>query len=398
MKTIFAKMGILMTLIFSFLFTAFSPNTAKALEDGENYQTEIVLTSFNKTNDETIQFTTANKYDVIALTYVYTYYSENNVLVENLVQRSKDFTKVDDYTYKFAVSPDWQGVKLYKIQYYFNSDAWADKFTNGFREWGNMDSKYKMNYVEISAVELKKEIVSGSDWDNNAIYHNKLYFKFADLNPDEVTKVVADFETHVNHKVLWGIKWSDNYKNYENYEINSEITPTTSQKLKDWWGGSYKKYEIFKSDDSNYDWYVYLIDTAITSTHVFGSLLNMDYQETVIENASIIKISYISEGHYYNDVPVLSPDSGWIHFEQTVGPNANSELPWWIWLIIVGVGLMIIGILALICKPIAKGIAIIFKGIWYLLVAIYYILKWTIFLPITLIVRHVKKKEDDDLW
>ncbi len=322
-KTFISKLGIMFAMIFSFLLSIIPGSSVKALEDGETYQTYVDL---NKTtrNGSIISFETKDTYNVSAVTYEYTFLI-NDVLVSKLVQREEKFNKIDSKTYSIdlsAIEETVEGVKIQKIKYTLDDKSWVDKRTVGNNYIGNMESKYKYNYVEISNTELVTTYInstSSGSW-NYINYQNKLYFKFADLVPEDITKMTVDYDTYTNKNTWFGAKSENTDRKNVTYEVTKEDYNKQygdhATIFDDLFGKFEKVYAIQKSDNEKYDWSVLLPETTFSSDK-FGAT---KYTE-VIENACVIKMSYLTEGTYYEDIPVLSDDSGWIYYKEYDKPK-----------------------------------------------------------------------------
>ena len=411
MKTIFTKMGILMTLIFSFLFSLIVPNTVNALEAGDIYEQHATINNISLVN-HVLSFDVKNASDidvveVSGFTYKYTYWVEDT-LVGELKQDDNSFTR-DGSKYVIQLDEKVVGVTIYKVRFKTNN-SYITLDTNGTNIVGNCANTKKINWVQLDKGKIlsdkSEKIYAGQDLYIEYVY-NSFYFNFSELVVDDVIDVDMRYYLYTNtyekYKFLW---WnvSEKSENTDPVEHKYEVAQTDSLYqgwedenfiiyLKCLYGNctdTYKRYAIEKSDNDMYQWKINLPTTAIRSSSGGGHTW---IETEIIEQADITTMSYIIDGKEFIDIPVYQESSGFVYMPE----YSRNGLPWWFWLIVVGIILLIIGILAIIFKPIGKGIIFIFKLIWWIIVAIYYVLKWTIFLPITLIVRHVRNK-DDDVW
>lgn len=409
MKTIFTKMGILMTLIFSFLFSLIVPSDVSALNPGDIYVQNATISNIALTN-HILSFDVENKSDVEVeavadFTYKYTYWVEDT-LVGELKQADDSFTRDGS---KFVIQLDEKvvGVTIYKVRFK-TSTSFITLDTNGTNSVGDCENTIKLNWVQLDKGEIlstnSEKVYAGQDVYVEYIY-NAFYFNFTDLVVDDVIDVDLRYyfytNTYEKYK-LWFITFSEKSYNSDKEEIKYDVSQTDSvyqgwedenfiTQLKCLYGNcsdTYKKYAIESSDRENYQWKINLPTTVKRSSEGGGSTW---IQTEIIEQADITTISYIIDGKEFIDIPVYQESSGFVYMPEY---DRGFSIPWWIWLIL---GVAVLGILSIIFKPIFRGIKVLFKIIWKLIVIIYFILKWTIFLPITLIVRHVKNK-DDDIW
>lgn len=410
MKTIFAKIGILMTLIFSFLFSLIVPNSVSALNPGDIYVQNAEISNISL-NNHILSFDVENKSDVEVeavadFTYKYTYWVEDT-LVGELKQSDNSFARDGS---KFVIQLDEKvvGVTIYKVRFK-TPTSYITLDTNGTNSVGDCENTVKINWVQLDKGEIlsnkSEKVYAGQDLYIQYSY-NAFYFNFTDLIVDDVIDVDLRYyfytNTYEKQKLLGFITLYERSSNSDKEEKLYDVSQTDSVyqgwedenfiiQLKCLYGNctdTYKKYAIEVSDRENYQWKINLPTTVIRSSEGGG---NTWIQTEIIEQADITTISYVIDGKEFIDIPVYQESTGFVYMpEYDRGPS----IPWWIWLIL---GVVVLGILSIIFKPIFRGVKALFKIIWKLIVVIYFILKWTICLPITLIVRHAKNK-DDDLW
>lgn len=405
MKKVFSKIGLLMILVFSFLISFFQPISIKAVDDFLNVQTYVNVSDINR-NDNLITVKLQEEYEIIDFTYEYTYYL-NDILVSELIKNSTEFNLIAKDTFTFSVNESVKGVKLWKIKYLTENNIWADKQCKGdILQVGNMDSLYKKNYVEIEdGLELvKTRIGESTDGTYSFIYYkNVVHFNFKGLVVDEIEKITLDYSQYVHTEYLWNLFSKDtNYKNVVDYEVEKEdyiVSGGVTGRILDKLGlMTAKRYKIQKSDVEGYDWAVELpqtykrMDTAASTR-----------SETVLQNASVTKISYWSQGEYYEDILVLSPDTGWVKYEHKKETIWDKILTFFEKLynlcgnnIFITAGVIIL-IICIIIALIKIGIKKIILGLYYLIeklvIFIIKLLKWIICLPFKLIRKIFKKQE-----
>lgn len=408
MKKIFSKIGILAILIFSFLLSFFQTTPIKAANDTIEYQTYVNV-SYITRKDNLITVNLLEEYDVIDFTYEYTYYL-NEILVSELVKNSIDFQMIDKTTFTFSVNKNVEGVKLWKVKYLTSNNIWADKqCKGGILSVGNMNSSYKKNYVVIedNLKLVKTETGRSTDGTYSFInYKNVVHFNFKDLVVDEIEKITLDYSQYTHKEYLWNLySKNTNHKNIADYEVEKEdyiVSGGLAQRIIDKLGlMTAKRYKIQKSDLEGYDWAVELPTTskrmdATASTRI----------ETIIQNASVTKISYWSEGQYYEDIPVLGSDTGWVYATEKE-PNFD----FWKWLIeminkivdffggnVVAVIIFFVIVVFIIVSLIKLGIKKTFQGIFWIIEKIVSIiislLKFIICLPFVILKKIFGKKQE----
>lgn len=402
MKKVFPKIGIVAILIFSFLLSFFQPTSIKAIDDSLNVQTYVNVSYINR-SDDLITVKLQKEYEIIDFTYEYTYYL-NDILVSELIKNSTEFELTEKDTFTFSVDESVQGVKLWKIKYLAEDNIWADKqCKGGILQVGNMDSLYKKNYVEIEdGLKLvKTRIGESTDGTYSFIYYkNVVHFNFKELVVDEIEKITLDYSQYVHTEYLWNLySKNTNHKNINDYEVEKEdyvVSGGLAERILDKLGVMIaKRYKIQESNIEGYDWAVELPQTykrmdAVASTRT----------ETILQNASVTKISYWSQGEYYEDIPVLSPDTGWV-----LMPEKQAKFDFLEWLIedffggnILTAVACIVLIIVIIIALIKIGIKKIFQGICWVIEKIVNVilklLKCILMLPIVIIKKIIIKKQE----
>jgi len=404
MKKIFSKLGILMTLIFSFLLSFFPNSKVSAANSPEIYTTYVDIVSTTRSGD-TITFVTKDKLkEVLSITYEYTYYV-NDVLTGYLAYRTEEFKKVNDSTYSFDVESNVIGVKIHTVRYVVadKDGIWTDDQTTGNNYIGDVNAKYRKHFVEIEDIHL--EVTNGHTVHLTTTYSiqtifNRVYFNFKDLDVEKVTAASVDYHYYEHHvrpsiNIFNGFKKEtntahenrtynatvDNNKEYD-YSLGQSVLMCAVHADCD---GKYKRIEIDVSDKEEYDWYIQLPDTAYESHGINNST------RQVIDNAQIVKISYWDDGTFYKDVTTLSPNTGWIEYEETEKP----EIPTWLIILMIAIGLFTLGLIAMFVKPVFNGIKVIVVGVWRIIKTIFkilwFIIKYTIGLPIVILIRSKEK-------
>ena len=160
MKTIFAKIGILMTLIFSFLFSSFNSVfiNASYVEEEKEYN-QVALTDVVYSNNA-ITIKLKEMKEVVAITYEYAYLNEDNVKVSEL-GIAKNITTSNNITYTFLneTSEELIGVKIWKVQFKETDLYFPDWMTAGDNEWKadgttGIDGAIRLKLLEVTKNEL----------------------------------------------------------------------------------------------------------------------------------------------------------------------------------------------------------------------------------------------------
>lgn len=366
MKKILLKVGILFTLVLSFLFSFFSSNIVGA-SNYETIETNVDITEISR-EENTIYFTLKDDLEVKSLTYEYTTYVED-VLFGRLIKSTTDFDKINEYKYSFDVADDVVGVKIHLIEWLHDEIGYIDDGTIGNNYVGNVNADLREHYVFISADLYTKEnynsYANGLGLKGMYTVTNRLYFNFEDLDVDSVTEVDVKYKqyTHVvEPKYLF---WSKSYNtevidktytasiyNNEDYDFWKTLLISISGGV----GMTNEYIEIGKSDRDGYQWFISLPDTSYKKT-TYNS-----YRKDVISSVQIFEISYIDDGVFYEDVDVVQDPTEFVKYQE------GDNVPWWILLFITILNwlleyywVILIGIVVVIVFSIINGILKIFR-------------------------------------
>jgi len=382
-RTKFKVVTILM-LIFSFLFTmiCFNANNVNAAVSSEVVQDTVELTSTEREGN-TITFTTKLPYNVDSITYQIVYYGIDNQKYADLITDGK-VEKITDYKYSFYVSDEIIGVKIWKVKYLVSSSNFKNKMTTHNNSVGDVDAIYKKNYVEVLTDKLEilyeeeESFLDSTDTDKIIIFYFNL-----DTQIDRIEELSLEYSIKTEKKAWWGLEESVLTKSYsvdldhnqkvvdyetaaakylEWYTVNPNATWQESTQVRKDLLNTYKRSVLgANTNDNGYDWYVQpLLDIKLNDKdYIAGS----GYYREDLQEVAIVKMSYYSQGEYFEDIPVLDEDTGWIKYEQ----KSDNDYT----LIIVIVGLVLLGILAHLLSPIFVGLKYVVLGIYY---AIKYIL------------------------
>lgn len=112
------------------------------------------------------------------------------------------------------------------------------------------------------------------------------------------------------------------------------------------------------------EWVLRFAETEIfTSPITFG---NQSINGKIIENVSVLRLAFLSNGDYYNLGVIDNKVSADLEPDGTVKP----EWPWWLWLILAIVLLLILSpFLPTILSFVWSVVKFILKGVWYLITA-----------------------------
>ena len=329
MKKMFCKIGILFTLILSFLFSFFS---SSSVSDSSNYETIETNVDIAETlrEENKIYFTLKDDLEVKSITYEYTTYVED-VLFGRLIKGTTDFDKINDYKYSFDVADDVEGVKIHLVEWLHDEIGYIDDRTTGNNYVGNVNADLREHYVFISADLYTKEnynsYADGLGLKGMYTVTNRLYFNFEDLDVDSVTEVDVKYKqyTHVvEPKYLF---WSKSYNtevidktytasiyNNEDYDFWKTLLISISGGV----GMTNEYIEIGKSDRDGYQWFVSLPDTS------YQKITYNNYRKDVISSVQIFEISYIDDGVFYEDVDVVQDPTEFVKYEE------GDNVPLWL--------------------------------------------------------------------
>lgn len=346
MNKIISKTGIVLALIFSFLLSLFtSATTSMNVAAAETIQETVDLVS-TKREGNTITFTTKLAYDVDSITYQIVYYV-GDVKYADLVSDA-EVNKINDFNYSFEVSDGIIGVKICKIKYFVSSNYFKNKLTTGNNFVGDIDALYKKNYVEVTTDKL--EVLGGLGDDLASISQitsDKTYIFYFNLDT-EIERIIdlsLEYSIKYEKETWWGLGGSTSTESYE-VKLDHTQQVIDYEKAGDYvinwfenYNGEDKAVEIFNqyeyakntfkrdvlgenTNDNGYDWYVQpLLDLELEDkNYIFGS----GYKRQDLQEVAVVKMSYYSQGEYFEDIPVLDEDTGWIKYE----PGDYSP-SWW---------------------------------------------------------------------
>lgn len=329
MKKMFCKIGILFTLILSFLFSFFSSSSVSANSNYETIETNVDITETSR-EENTIYFTLKDDLEVKSITYEYTIYVED-VLFGRLIKGTTDFDKINEYKYSFDVADDVEGVKIHLVEWLHDEIGYIDDGTTGNNYVGNVNADLREHYVFISADLYTKETYNhyAANLGMRGMYTvtNRLYFNFEDLDVDSVTEVDVKYKqyTHVvEPKYLF---WSKSHNtevvdktytasiyNNEDYDFWKTLLISISGGV----GMTNEYIEIGKSDRDGYQWFISLPHTS------YKKISYNSYRKDVISSVQIFEISYIDDGEFYEDVDVVQDPTEFVKYEE------GDNVPLWL--------------------------------------------------------------------
>ena len=377
MKKILKKICLMLFVLCS-LFSIF---TVSSLDRIEAVSSETIKESINIEStvreDNIIKFKpkdTVNKYAFATYEIVYLV---DNVKYSDLVVDA-NISMTNDNVYYFEVSDSVIGVKIWKLKYFVSTDNFKNKMTTGNNHVGDVDSVYKKNYVEVTT-DLLEEL-GGCDGDLSIFeecYSFKSYVFYFNLDTkiERILDLKLEYSIQYNKKTWWGLS-NENYtrsfetnldvstqvidlKAYEEYLIewvelyynpddsNSMTLYSEFLEVEEYARNTFKRDVLGLNTNGNgYDWYVQLLldDLLQEKDYILGSgYLRQDVQEV-----AIVKMSYISEGEYFLDVPVLDEDTGIVNYYTSsnmldkigefiitlIDALKNNNLRWYHWLLI----------------------------------------------------------------
>lgn len=434
MKKVFSKIGLLMILVFSFLISFFEQSIPIQAANVITKQDVVNVTSIFKDGNN-IVFTTKEKYSVIELTYEICYWNQG--IKEGDLITTKEFKKIDDYTYSFGISNSIIGVKIHEIRYIATSeDHTPSKNATGSITWGDVDSSRKKNYIEVTTDELASSTTCqavnnfgelfGSNEQCATVY--VFYFNL-DTEIDEIIDITFEYAIKVVEKKLFGKEKEYTKTNLEVKVDHNELTWRLNgfNDLIDDLGGVDEVSKLYNSlgkeayhnylyehgyirpalgvntDNNEYDWYLSPLTNEEIALEESEDFWGASYYKELLQEVGLIKMSYYSHGEYFEDIPVKDEDTGWVKYEhkkETVWDKILAFLEKIYKLcgesILITAGVIIL-IICIIVALIKIGIKKIILGLYYLIeklvIFIITLLKWIICLPFKLIRKLFKKKE-----
>lgn len=345
-KALLKKIGIMLALIFSFLLSIIPGNNvmAASTSDGEVIKETIKILETTRSNN-VITFTLGERLNLKSITYQFTYVGADGIKYGELVNDGI-VSKVDDYRYSFNVSNEVLGVKIWKIKYNVTDDYQKNKMTTGNNAVGDYNTYYKKNYVEVLSDKLESinRCYDNVDFFTDICQKTYVFYFNLDTEIDSILKLSLEYSIRKHDKQWWGGKETNSVESYEveldptkkviDYEDPSFQTYLSSnggffQKLAelskmgdglsedevfDFLYGDYSRPVLGANQKSNgYDWYVQPLinQELIDKKYPLGS----GEREEVLQEVALIKMSYISHGEYFEDVPVLDEDTGWVKYK-----------------------------------------------------------------------------------
>lgn len=341
-KTFISKLGIMFALIFSFLFSVFEPMYVKAANGnvvtGQDY---VYLTNIDENND-VITFTTSSTYNILEIIYEICY-TKGNVKEGDLIT-TQALKKIDSTTYSFDIASEVIGVKIHKIRYTATSDEHTPaKMTQGKNTWGDMSADRKKNYIEVTTDKLER-FLNADQLPDSVSYTNAgtaIFYFNLDTVIDSIEKLEFEYAIRTEEKDCW---WC---KPYETIKTYKQIVDTNAKVLSEDFHRTMEQYVNGKitfeelnnkllylqqtnteyrtafgknTNGNGYDWYLQpLLDVGLESKD--KGILGWGYKHEYLQEVALIKMSYYFNGEYFEDVPVLDEDTGWIDYI----PEAN----WW---------------------------------------------------------------------
>ena len=343
MKKFISKTGIILTLIFSFLLSLFtSATTSMKVDAAETIQETVNLVS-TKREGNTITFTTKLVYDIHSITYQLVYYVNETDKHADLITDA-EVKKINDYSYSFEVSDGIVGVKIWKIKYIVSDNYFKNKMTTGNNFVGDTEALYKKNYVEVTTDKLEK--ISGCDYYSFTPTTCETYFIFYfNLNTeiDWIVDLNLEYSIKTEHKSWYGLKTETKVNSYETkLDYTQQVTDnekvmqyfdewvksTTDNSYQAWMNAyeyalnTFKRPVVGANENGNgYSWYIQpLLDIKLEDKEYFAW---SGYEKQDLQEVAIVKMSYYSQGEYYEDIPVLDEDTGWIKHDPGI-----YELSW----------------------------------------------------------------------
>ena len=339
MKKKLFKVGLLFTMIFSFLLPLLNINTTVASAKEEIVE-NIELTKTER-KDNTISFTTKEEYSIEEVTYEIVYYGEDNQKYADLV-RGAEVTKINDFVYSFEVSEDIVGVKVWQLEFFVSTGYTRLLQTSGNNYVGEIDAIYKKNYVEVTTDKL--EVLFDDEDECDAAFFGtstceKIYVFYFNLDTviDRIIKLDMRYSIKTEKKTWWGINnetWTKSYEvtldhtqqvtDYEAageyfsnwYETNKNNVSTIEALAEAEHAKNTFKRDVLGANinGNGYDWYIQpLLDVSLYDKEYIAS---SGYQKQDLQEVAIIKMSYYAQGEYFEDIPVLDEPTGWISYEE----------------------------------------------------------------------------------
>ena len=270
MNRIFKKMGILLTLIFSFLISIFPSNVVNA-----GYTTDVVYEKVEvkevNVNGSTIRVKLGEELDVLAFTYEYAYLDIEGVKVSQLdtCDEMKKLSAVD-FSFYDSSGKDLLGVKIWKIQFKETETYRPDWMTTGNNEWVKTGTTGINGSQRLKTLQVTK---------NKLSYNNG---NFDDYGLDDF------FSINGYKKEYTGILFFSLDNEEQNVIIDSiyriEARIVTYENTWKWWGVSQK------TNQNRTIRHVHRLDTDTTGCLVYAKdILTHSYLSNLFENSNVKK-------------------------------------------------------------------------------------------------------------
>lgn len=422
MKTMFTKIGILMTLIFSFFFSVIATNN-KVSAIGGNVETGVdyvEITSI-QVDGRKVTFTTKEAKVIYKVMYELVFVNKDGDNEADLITIDNSvITTSDNKSFSFVVNRDFVGIRIHRIQYRRSSDT--DKPMNtasGSREWGDLNSIKQKNYIYISSDDLQEYEYCSSSLAKNTSHCMSFYTLFFNLDTVDVKEIIdisfsyavktyedthvikneSDVNTYTydNVKVINNVDYGYNIDYVRDYLSDGKNVSSLQWKLlfadQDEGISALLDAGILNKSpiglNKNGNGYKYYLSPLNFTTYSEEGWWGATYYNEELQEVSIITMSYYTtEGYKMEDIPVLDYDTGWVAWEPDDDPFSKLiEIVDWIvanfWKILIGIvcgGLIIMGVIKF-------GLSAILKLIWL-------VIKYTIGLPFVLIGNLLDKREE----
>lgn len=422
MKKFISKTGIVLALLFSFLFSLVGGSSpVSAVNESETVKETVEVAETIRDNN-TIIFTLSERLAVESIIYQFTYTADNGVKYAELVTDGK-VTKIGDYKYSFNVSNSVIGVKIWKVKYAITSDYFKDKVTTGNNYVGDYNTYYKKNYIEVISDKLDHidSCVDNVGFFTDICQKTYVFYFNLDTEIDEIVNLSLEYSIKEHKKTWWGLNESNSVNSYEvkldhNQKVLDMENPeleiylrseeffeklnglndvATEEEVINYIYGDYLRPVLGKNQKNNgYDWYVQpLLDLQLVDKEY---ALWSGEQEQVLQEVAIIKMSYITHGEYYENVPVLDEDTGWVKFKSEETNKVKEffeilcELIKEYWYVSIPVMLVIIVFLPEIIKGIVLGVVWLTRNI---VIGVLKLIKFIITIPFEIFKGEKKEKE-----
>ena len=336
MKRYISKVGIILTLVFSFLLTIIYSSTSISASTSSEIVKETVELTSTERDENVVTFTTKSIYNIDSITYQIVYYGEDDLKYADLISDAK-VNKITDKKYSFDVSNEIIGVKIWKIKYLVSADYYKNKMTTNKNSVGDVDAIYKKNYIEVTTDKLDvlfsetNSFLSGFETDKIIVFYFNL-----DTKIDKIIELSLEYSIKKEKKAWWGIDTEVTTKSYTaeldhtqqvlDYDTaynaylewllaNPDSTWQEQAEVRKDFLNKYKRAVLgANKKDNGYKWYVQpLLDIKLTDKDYFAG---SGYYREDLQEVALVKMSYYAQGEYFEDIPVLDEDTGWIKYTE----------------------------------------------------------------------------------